>query len=199
VQIGQRHVEAVLALRSLLREAVDRLALDRTRAHAVMHRRASSRDVPPMLRGCALGFLWSTSYFTEENAAESLATAVVKSSAEPQRVGDFLAGLFALAREEVAAAPALLAAIDTVVAGMSDGEFLVAVPALRLAFSFFPPMEKERLAMRLLERHGGDATQVRSFLSLTTSANTVMDGLALEAKVTEIARRYGLDDPEEPS
>jgi hypothetical protein len=121
----------------------------------------------------------------------------VRRAARPAAVGDFLAGLFALAREEVIAAGHVVGAIDSVVGELPDPDFLVALPALRLAFSFFPPGEKETLATQVLRLRGGDAADARLLVRLTTDAGVTAAGLALDAEVTRAARRWGLHEPME--
>ena len=59
---------AVMALRDALRHAGAALALDRPHAHAVMDRRRHDAQAPPAVRGAALGFLWSTGFFTSVEA-----------------------------------------------------------------------------------------------------------------------------------
>ena len=63
--------------------------------------------------------------------------------AAPDQLGDFLTGLFALAREEAQRDRDLLTAIHAVVLAWNDDSFLTALPSLRLAFSCTSPREKE--------------------------------------------------------
>jgi hypothetical protein len=162
-----------------------------------MERRSVDAAAPPALRGASLGFLWSTGFFPDQEQGARHGIAAVRRSARPAVLGDFLAGLFATAREEVLAAPGLVAALDGVVAGMEERDFHVALPALRLAFSFFPPPEKETIAGRLLALRGGEAAEARLFLRLPVEPSVTQAGIALEARVGEILRRFGLEDPEE--
>ena len=154
-------IAAVAALRDTLRHAEKPLGLGRARALAVMHRRAHDREAPPALRGAGLGFLWSAGHYAAPEQAEAEATTAARAAAHPATFGDFLAGLFALAREEVARAPGLLAALDAVVAGLGRDDFLVAIPSLRLSFGYFPPREKEQIAREIVALHGGPAAAAR--------------------------------------
>jgi hypothetical protein len=189
------HIAAVLALRDTLRHGRDRLPLDGDRASAAMRRRMSDPEAPPSLRGAALGFLWSSGDFSSGEIAQREAIGAVRRAARPAAVGDFLAGLFALAREEVIAARDLVGAIDAVLGELTDPDFLVALPALRLAFSYFPPNEKETLAAQVLRLHGGDAVDARRLVRPTTDAGVAAAGLALDTEVTRVARRWGLNEP----
>jgi len=128
---------------------------------------------------------------------EDRAQLATRRAARPETFGDFLRGLFVLAREEVLEAVGLLAAVDSVLAGMDVYDFFVALPGLRLAFGFFPPAEKERLARTLVTLHGGDPGPARSLVAkLSVPAEETAAGMRLDAEVTRLAREYGLDDGE---
>lgn len=185
-------VRAVAALRDALRQGRG-LSLDRARALAVHGRCAHDPGAPPALRGAALGFLWAAGGFDDPAAAEAEAVRAVRAAALPARLGDFLLGLFCLAREEVLEARGLLAAVDEALVGLDRRGFLVALPALRLAFGYFPPVEKERLARGVLALSGADPGGARSLLRLEVDADVAARGLALEEQVTARARRFGLD------
>lgn len=218
--LPQADVSAAIALRDALRAAEDARAeaiqnpraragedplalVDRSRAHAVMRRRARDTGAPAALRGAALGFLWSTGVWSFLNAgegaemedaapAEEEAIAVLRASARPSLLGDFLLGLFALAREEVQRARSLLRATDTVIAEMPERDFLVAVPSLRLAFSYLPPRERERIAALVLAIHQAPEARARSLLSLDIDPETILRGRRLDLEISEKEQRFGL-------
>jgi len=190
-------LRAVLALRDTLRHAEEALGLDRARAHSVMLRRSSDAEAPPALRGAALGFLWSTGYYENDDAGSDAGAAAVRRASLPSTIGDFLAGLFLLAREPILRSPGLIAAVDSALEEMEHDQFLVSLPALRLAFAFFPPAEKEVLARQALALHGGDPATARTFLRAEVAPQIVARGMALEAEVSRIARRYGLHEEAE--
>lgn len=195
---------------------VDPLApVDRARAQAVMRRRARDADAPAALRGAALGFLWSTGFFDgapasmgdpglrpvdpnppfiepEEEPAEAEAVAVLRASARPDSLGDFLLGLFALAREEVQRARSLLRATDAVIGEMPERDFLVAVPSLRLAYSYLPPSERARVASLVLALHAAPGARATQLLKLEIAPDTILRGRRLDMDLAELERRYGL-------
>jgi hypothetical protein len=162
-----------------------------------MERRSADPGAPLPLRGAALGFLWSTGGFADEGVAAERAVAALRRASRPETLGDFLAGLFALAREEARHAPGLVGAIDAALAELSEHDFLVALPSLRLAFAFFPPQEREQIAAVVLALRGGDPVQSRQFLKLEADAGTLAAGRALEADVSALLRRHGLDAGED--
>ena len=117
-------------------------------------------------------------------------TARLQEFADPEHLGDFLAGLFALAREQAQRQRPLIQAIQTVLNGFDLDQFLAALPALRLAFTFFTPREKHRLALTLRDLLGlADAPETAA---LAVSAETAMRALMLEDRLTTLTKTYGL-------
>jgi hypothetical protein len=127
-----------------------------------------------------------------ETEAEAEAVAALRASARPTHLGDFLLGLFALAREEVQRARSLLRATDAVIAEMPEHDFLVAVPSLRLAFSYLPPRERERVAALVLAIHDAPDARAQKLLSLEIDPEAILRGRRLDLELTEMERRFGL-------
>lgn len=200
-------VMAVVALREMLlvRGVGEVDAIGRKRAEALMRRRIHDEDAPVGVAGAALGCLWSV--FTEGGDAEGLgagalereAIAAMRAASLPETLGDFLVGLFALAREAVQKAPALLSALDAVFQGMSEGDFLVAAPSLRLAFSYFPPRERQKIAYQILSLKGISGEQSFDWMVSGDDPRLVLEGRRLELEVSDLERRYGLASLDEAS
>jgi len=186
-------IAAAVSLRNTQRFAGAALGLDPDVTFGVMRRRSNSQDAPPALRGAGLGCLWSLGGFVDPAEAEARATEALNASGRPEELGDFLAGLFGLAREEVLFSEGLVEVIDARVCELEPDNYLEALPSLRLAFAYFPPREKERIAKRLFGLHGGDTEDVRSTLKLKVSAQTITEGLALDRRVDDAVARYGLE------
>jgi hypothetical protein len=185
------HVEAMRVTRDLLRHAGPALGLDPARAHGVADRMSADPEAPPALRGAAVGLLWSTGFFADPRAGGERAAAALSVAATPRTLGDTLGGLLALARDEVLHAPPLLLTVDGLIADMDEGGFLEALPALRLAFAWLPPGEKEALAravLRLRESEAPEATPARPL-----DPALVARAALLEADVLALRARYGLD------
>lgn len=190
------HVRAVRVLRDVSRLQRDGLAVDRDRARAVCERRTHDGDAPPAIRGAALGFLWST---RDEDAPDDVpdeqrAIATLRAVARPASLGDFLAGLFALARTEVVHARALLATIDASVAGFLREDFLIALPALRQAFAYFPPRERLAIAEGVLALGGLERADPMLLLGAAVDERTFGRGAALDQRAAATATRFGLRD-----
>ncbi|MEH0846342.1 DUF5682 family protein [Micromonospora sp. CPCC 205711] len=176
---------ALVAVRDALRYAGPALGLDRAPALAVTGRIAADPAAPPDLRGAALGLRWSL------GAGGDPATAV-RAVAAPTVLGDWLAGLFALAREEVVDGDrALLAVLDGLLGAMSPHDFLVALPALRQAFGWFPPRERETVARHVLDLRG-DTAPARALLRLDADPLVVARARSLDARVDALLAREGL-------
>jgi hypothetical protein len=105
--------------------------------------------------------------------------------------GDWLAGLFGVAREHVLAPGGILALLDDLVGGLGADDFLVALPALRQAFEYFPPRERETIAEELLARRGLGGSG-RDLLRMSVAPKTVATGMALDETVEERLARAGL-------
>ncbi|GIH23296.1 hypothetical protein Aph01nite_16060 [Acrocarpospora phusangensis] len=179
-------INAVMAVRDALRHAGASLGLDRDAALGVADRLAASQEAPPDLRGASLGLGWSLRGTAAADPARAVRGAFVPASA-----GDWLAGLFALAREEVLHTDGMLELLDELVGGMTDHEFLVALPALRQAFGFFPPRERHLIATRLVERRAGGASGW-DLMRLDAAPDLVAAGMALDERVEAALRREGL-------
>lgn len=193
-----REVAAVAALRdaaALASEQGDDAGaptLDVARALAVCGRRTRDATAPPALRGAALGFTCS---IRGADGDRDDPAAHVASVARAATFGDFLAGLFALAREEVTRSPDLLAAIDAGVTSFGPEDFYIALPSLRLAFSFFPPRERRDIAVALVaDQDGVDAS---TLVARRVDPEAAASGFRREATAAATAHRFGLED--EPS
>lgn len=177
-------LRTMAAVRDAVRDGGAALGLAAEPAIGVGGRLAAARDVPPDLRGAGLGLCWA------------LGEQVVAGDAvprDPTVLGDWLAGLFAVAREEVLADAGLTPVLDAIVCALTAHDFLVALPALRQAFEFFPPAERERFATALVRLRGGEGTG-RGLLRLRTDPVLVAEGAVLEEAVDEMLTRAGLAD-----
>ncbi|MGW0910415.1 DUF5682 family protein [Streptomyces sp. NPDC002784] len=182
VDVGR--LRALAATRDALLHAPDLLPLTREAAADAAARIARDPLAPPDLRGAAFG-LRRTLGGADDPAA------VVRTLA-PDTLGDWLAGLFAVAREEVTGGEeSLVDVLDDIVAALPEDDFLTGLPALRQAFAFFPPRERERIATRLLERRGKRGS-ARALLRTTADPLQLARARALEENVARLLTRHGL-------
>jgi hypothetical protein len=186
-------LRAIAAVRDAVIHAEPVLGLDRTAVLGAFVR-AVSPDRPPDLSGAAVGMILAL----DEAGAGGIdeVERSIRSASRPEVLGDFLAGLFALAREQVLAGPppGILGPLDEIVGQFTEPDFLVALPALRLAFSWFPPRERENIAQRLLDLRGVSASAA-SLLRLVADPAVVARGRNIEARVDDLLTREALLDP----
>jgi hypothetical protein len=134
----------------LLKETVDRCGgqLNLARDEFVgVFERLGAGAASPYIRGASAGVLWSMAALPVDRISLPL-------SPTSEELGDFLAGLFALAREAVQRHPDLVARLDQLLMAFDDEAFLEGLPALRFAFSPFTPREKHHLVRTLLGEQG---------------------------------------------
>lgn len=178
--------ETVRGLRALLQAVLtagDALAWDRSELLTVLNRIGGARETPPLLRGAAAGALWSLGAGELREILAQLPTA-------PEILGDFLQGVFALAREEAQRHTELLVGIDRLLLAFDDDQFLAALPALRLAFTYFTPREKDHLARRLLSAVG--QAEAPPLPALAVSAEDAARSLAFESRLLRELGRHGI-------
>jgi hypothetical protein len=187
-----RAIDAVIAARDLA-QAGPGLALDLGMAHDAFARMLTNPSTPAALSGAAVGYLVALG---EESADSPSVRARVRGFGAPQKLGDFLMGLFALARESMRDASGVLDAVDALLADWTDEEFLTALPSIRAGFAWFPPREREVLARVVLERAGFKLTEADAmavaWMRQRTPIADQRAAIALEAQVTERLLRYGL-------
>ncbi|MGV9409986.1 DUF5682 family protein [Nocardia sp. NPDC003693] len=191
-------LNAVAAVRDAALHAAPVLGIERADLAGVFQR-CTAADRPPALRGAAVGAVAVLDPAAGVNLAHS-----VRLAGTPEMLGDFLAGLFALAREQLleeaaqddsaGAGEPLLAVLDELVAGFGDEEFLAALPALRLAFAWFPPRERARIGERLLAMRGL-TTDVSALLRLAADAETLAHARAVELRVDHLLAEHDLLPP----
>ena len=189
---GLDAVPLLLASRDLYRDCPE-LDLDRAAFAAMLQRRLADPEAPPAIAGGALGCLVACG---EAGATAQVAAARIRRFGRPDTLGDFLAGLFALAREELGDAEAAMGAIEALVAAWPDDDFLRALPSLRMAFAWFPPRERERLAIAFLRRSGATPARAEAdalaWMRQRTGVATQAAALAQEARVAGRLERCGL-------
>lgn len=181
----QGDLNAIRILAEVLRHA-EALGLGVEDVHSALERRISDLDAPAMLRGAALGTVW---YLDGESASIDSAIEHALQASSEGRIGDFLAGLFALARGPALRDDRLVGAIDAVVSALGEEVFLVQLPALRLAFSWFPPAERARIGGLLAARWGKrpDASWIGE-----VPVDVLATGLALDTRVYDWGRELGV-------
>ncbi|MEU8820733.1 DUF5682 family protein [Actinoplanes sp. NPDC048796] len=181
-------IGALAACRDGLRHAGRALGLDRDAAIEVAARVCTDREAPPDLRGAAFGLRWAL--HDDPYTVEPLRG--VRGAFVPRSAGDWLAGLFAVAREEVLHSPDVIGLLDELLSGMSPDDFLVSLPALRQAFEYFPPRERETIAGQILARRGLAGSGRALLRTAGPGPSVVAAGMVLDSRVDTVLRREAL-------
>ncbi len=151
----------------------------------VLERVSQDTSQTASMRGGSIGVLWVLGAM---GAKDILAT--INYYCQPNSLGDFLTGLFYLARETTQRAPGLLLSIDKLLLAYEDNEFLEALPSLRLAFGYFTPREKHLMAKNLLQSTGSIGVATNELL-LPVRIEDAMQAIELESRLFALADQYG--------
>jgi Family of unknown function (DUF5682) len=189
-------VAAVRLTRDVFERAEQPMRLDRATFAAVLTRVQADAERSPAQRGACAGALWSLRCADPEHIRRDLLL-----FASPEELGDFLTGLFALAREEAQGDRDLLAAIHDVVTAWNDDSFLTALPSLRLAFMYFTAREKVHLARSLFSEQTAEAAAASEPIPLAVNIAEAAQAMTFETMLFRLAAQYGVRLPrnEEPT
>ncbi|MCF1466598.1 hypothetical protein FS764_06690 [Agrobacterium vitis] len=183
---GLRAIAAMIACRDILRECPD-LSVERGPYIAMLGRVLADAQTAPAIAGAALGTLAACGEGQLPDAQQYL-----RHFSRPDQLGDFLQGLFGLAREEIIRDQHVIDAVQRLVKSWDDIAFLQALPALRQAFGFFPPREKENLARLILRAHGSSEVQadLQAWQWMRQRENPLDQAAALQLEAL-VAKRLG--------
>ncbi len=176
-------IEGLRALRESYERCGDILNIAPDDFAGVFERMANDGAQTPLLRGAAHGVLWTLGRVTRLAGTLSL-------FGDAEQLGDFLTGMFALAREVVQREAELIQQIDAFLVGYDEDDFLAALPALRLAFSYFLPREKYYLTRTLFEKGADDVLSTPLEVDDVQAARA----LAFENVLFKAMARYGVLD-----
>ena len=187
---GVRAISAILACRDMIRDCPG-LPVDRASFLETLGRCLVNPETAPAVAGSALGCLIACGENDSDGAAER-----IRLFSRPDQLGDFLSGLFALSREEIGTGTTVLKSVTDLVTGWAMDEFLIALPAMRRAFAWFPPRERERLARAILRIYGFSEARADieafSWMRQQQGITDQATAMALEAKVGERLKEAGL-------
>ncbi|MEZ0299475.1 MAG: DUF5682 family protein [Candidatus Methylacidiphilales bacterium] len=180
-------VDAVRLTRDAFERAEEPMKLDRNAFAAVLGRVQADNQRSPAQRGACAGALWSLRCADPADIHRDM---LLFSS--PDHLGDFLTGLFALAREEAQRDPQLLTAIHNVVIAWNDDSFLTALPSLRLAFMYFTAREKAHMANSLFGNEASEDSALSEPVRLAVSVAEAAEAMQYETMLCLLAAQYGV-------
>ncbi|WP_137937955.1 DUF5682 family protein [Chitinivorax sp. B] len=192
------HIQAFQAIRLIVRDALATQpgsqptlpALEPDRALAVCRRKAQAVDAAAVSRGAALGLVLSLS---PESDSQPDASALLQ-SLPTAHIGDALAGLLALAREQLTQDRAFVSTLDSLIGTLDGADFLQALPAIRGAFAWLPTQERAALAEAILSLYQAPPISRRSLLAElpTLSAESLATHLQLEQTAVDKLASWGI-------
>lgn len=190
-QALEADVAAIGVLDTMLRLGLEgAAALDRVALLDTLLRLARTSTAPPALRGAALAVSYGNDHLGEQAAAQIIA--LLRAVPPRDALGDFLFGLFSLARALATGSDAIVSAVHEALEAMSTEDFLVALPQLRCAFTWFPPRERGAVADRVAALLGLSAVEQQRLLTLGSGADILIDAKRVEAQALDWARALGL-------
>ncbi len=116
----------------------------------------TARDCQPVIRGAAAGLLTAHGRLPDPELIALISGHLGGTAGDWQARIGFLRGLLTTCRELAWQNAGLIAAVNQLLAGWEEGEFLRALPELRLAFSGFTPQETDRVAAGVASLHGAE-------------------------------------------
>lgn len=148
-------LDALGTLRELLAADADGNLLDAELFWSALEHLLAARDCRPVLRGAAAGLLSGEGRLTEAGLLALVTGHLGGATPDAAAAVGFLRGLLHV-RREVAwqENDGLLGAVDALLAGWDEGEFLRVLPELRLAFAGLTPRETDRVGARVAGLHG---------------------------------------------
>ncbi len=149
-----------------------------------------------LVRGAASGILWNLG----QADPDSILSRMI-GFADPNELGNFLTGLFALARELAQRQPRLVQTIDRLLMEFSVPSFQEALPSLRLAFTYFTPREKHYMLTTLFETLG--MQQIATLPKLVVTPEQAAQAMVIEDRLlrhhrTIRSRRRTMNQPDDP-
>lgn len=124
-------------------------------------RLTDQRPIHPALHGAVLGLLYGADPVWKQTIDGAVRGYLQGTRGMMLQSAAFLQGLFRTARDLLLVDEGFLRQIDALLAGLGDEDFLSLLPELRLAFSYFVPMETDRIARRAAALHGAKGSDLR--------------------------------------
>ena len=118
-------------------------------------------DIHPALHGTVLGLLYGAEPGWKPHIDQVIRGYLKGTQKMMLQSAAFLQGLFYTARDLLLTDHAFLRQVDELLCELSDDDFTMLLPELRLAFSYFTPMETDRLAGGAAALHGAQKKALR--------------------------------------
>lgn len=148
-------------------------------------------ETHPQIRGVCCGILHREQQLDAGVVSDYFATAFSQSTQAPSYGGDFMMGYLSAAKAVFLASPLLLSQLSALLLSLDEESFLVALPALRLAFTDLSPYE----VSQLIELLHDDGTEVIS--GDRSPVGTLNNALRLQQQFAPLYALWSAHPPEE--
>lgn len=183
-------LEALLTLFAVAREPQEEW-LDAEALGGCLLRLARDSRLVALLQGGCVGLAWALGRLPLEELVRRAEGALLLAPDQAASALAFLTGLLETARELAWREPRLLAAIDALLHGWDEDEFISRLPHLRLAFAALSPRETDQVAAAVAAHHGvGDLPRP---LLPAGSEQELLLALRTQQHALEALRRDGLE------
>ena len=155
-QVGEEEQQACMECLRSLYQATGKASCSPYRPlfREAAERMLERKPMNPGVEGAALGILYGCDGSFGERIETAAKGYMQGTDQMRQKSASFLRGLFFTAHDFVFVSRNFLELIDGLLGNLSTEEFLKLLPEFRLAFSYFTPMETDRIAGRAAAFHG---------------------------------------------
>ncbi|RNJ64140.1 MAG: hypothetical protein EDM03_07325 [Porphyrobacter sp. IPPAS B-1204] len=148
------------------------------------------RELDPMLDGAVTAFALMGGQIAPADLESRLRGELASGYVDPRARLAFIGGVIAIARELLWTLPAILDAMDDVIAGLTEDEFTALLPYLRLALMPLDPREVDRLAEDIAARLGAGPGTLRGDVGISESE--LAENLRLDRALADVLARDGV-------
>lgn len=162
-RVDDRHVHGVQQACMLIYQVTGRenFAAQREPLLRAFELLIQQNPIHPGLHGAVLGLLYGNDP-AWKSAIDGVIRGYLKGTPGMMRQSaSFLQGLFYTARDLLLVDSEFLRQVDELLCELTDEDFTALLPELRLAFSYFAPMETDRLARSAAALHGAKGSILR--------------------------------------
>lgn len=146
-------------------------------------------NLNPGLEGCAMGILYGLGCLSAEHIGRKCAGYMSGTKEKRKSLANVFHGLFFTARDLLFSSDDYIKIIDDFIAGIDDGDFMQVLPGFRLAFSYFTPVEIDKISERVASLYKIGQKAFEGLKNVTPEESHY--GKELEEYVLERMKEYG--------
>ena len=148
-----------------------------------LEKMTAAPDLNPSLAGAVWGLLYAYGARSAQEVSDSTRGYLLASGDKTMKAADYVRGLFFVARDILFSQEGMLDMLDAYLRQISAEDFMKVLPALRLAFSFFTPVEMDRLAGLVAAKYGLRRQEFKALAQV--SDEELAYGRELEAEILD--------------